>query len=154
MYECFSRLKILLVDDDPFQLSMLEQQIGRYGHNVVTASEAAAAMNLVSEAYNRLNPFDLALVDYIMPEMNGIDLSCKLKSFDPLLLVVSITGDNSLETRMDLIHNPFFDGFINKFAELGCLEHYLDVAMSHKKRKLSGEKSLYKEALRKLSSQK
>src|SRR5262249_58178083 len=60
------RAKILVVDDVPENVRLLEAVLGPRGYDVVSTTEGSAALELVTTA----NP-DLVLLDVVMPEMDG-----------------------------------------------------------------------------------
>ena len=62
--------KILLVDDDAIVLNMLGAGLTRLGYAVQTFDNAPAALE-----HYQSNPPDLAILDYRMPQMNGLELA-------------------------------------------------------------------------------
>jgi signal transduction histidine kinase/ActR/RegA family two-component response regulator len=79
---------ILLVDDDTLVCTVLAETLRRRGHSVAEAHEAAAAL-ASAEALARL---DLAIVDFAMPGLNGLDLIRGLRARRPGLPALLITG--------------------------------------------------------------
>jgi len=150
MHDSLMRLKILIIDDDPFQIELLEEFIKECGHNVFSATTPQRSIELIKQHYDNFNPFDVVFVDYMMPEMDGIELCQKLTDIDNMLSLVAITSDNSLETRNNIYRYGGFAGSINKADGFDNIRHHLDIAMSNKKEKLSGTKSLYLERKKKL----
>jgi adenylate cyclase len=67
--------RILVVDDNASNRDVLERRLMREGHQVVTAANGAAALELVGNA-----AFDLILLDLIMPEMSGFEVLRRLKA--------------------------------------------------------------------------
>ncbi len=68
------KVKILLVEDDKKFAESLSQILTKEGYEVVHAEKPQTALS-----YCKLQPFDAAIVDCMLPQMNGIDLSVKLK---------------------------------------------------------------------------
>lgn len=68
--ETGSALRILLVDDFPANLMVMERQLERLGHLVVCCNSGAAALEQLLQA-----PFDILITDNQMPEMSGYQLS-------------------------------------------------------------------------------
>ena len=68
------RPPILVVDDDPTQRIMFKQVLEKAGHSVVEAPGGKEALEL----FARHKPL-LALVDALMPEMDGFELSERLQ---------------------------------------------------------------------------
>jgi adenylate cyclase len=67
--------RILAVDDNAANRDVLERRLTREGHQVVTASSGATALELVAA-----QEFDLVLLDLIMPEMSGFEVLRRLKA--------------------------------------------------------------------------
>ena len=79
--------KILVVDDDETILEILPQLLARLGHEVITANNAYSGLNLF-----RKRQFDLVLIDYDMPGMDGITLAHHIKAISPATLIILMTG--------------------------------------------------------------
>jgi two-component system, sensor histidine kinase and response regulator len=60
-------LRVLAVDDHPVNLRILRDQLGTWGCEVTCASSAAEALEILEGS----DEYDVALVDYQMPEMHG-----------------------------------------------------------------------------------
>jgi DNA-binding response OmpR family regulator len=76
--------KVLVIDDEPFILMMVEDKLKRAGFEVVTLTESVNAVSVVEKE----RP-DLIILDWMMPEVSGIELCRKLKS-EPGLLDIPI----------------------------------------------------------------
>ncbi len=68
-------IKVLVVDDDPMNVEVIVAQLKSRSFTVVTAQDGPMAMKLLGEE----GPFDLALVDVMMPKMNGYDLTRRIR---------------------------------------------------------------------------
>lgn len=66
--------KILVVDDEPHILTLLESRLKAYGFSVITASNGTSCLNKAQSD----NP-DLIILDVMMPELNGFEVCRKLK---------------------------------------------------------------------------
>lgn len=104
--------KILIVDDDPINLELLERALKRQNYEVIRADNGKMARDT---ALNTLP--DLILMDAVMPEMNGFEATRLIKS-DPrtkMIPVVMVTSLNDVEDRVraldagadDFLHKPF-----------------------------------------------
>ena len=102
--------RLLLVDDEEDMLAGLQRTLERNiaGLEVVTTSRPSQALRLMAE-----QSFDLALLDVMMPEMNGIALLEKLRQKDPELSVVMMTAFASIDLAVDAIKKGAYD-FITK----------------------------------------
>lgn len=68
-------MRILIADDDLVTRRMLEVVLGRWGYEVVSASDGARAWELLRAD----DPPQLAILDWMMPEMNGLDVCRKVR---------------------------------------------------------------------------
>jgi CheY-like chemotaxis protein len=66
--------RILIVDDNPTVTKQLQIALSRYALHVETANDGASALAMLANGH-----FDLAVVDVIMPEMNGFKLTKELR---------------------------------------------------------------------------
>jgi two-component system phosphate regulon response regulator PhoB len=71
--------KIVVIDDEPFILMMIEDKLKRAGFRVITMRESTNALPLIKKE----RP-DLVILDWMMPELSGIEL-CKMMKGDPAL---------------------------------------------------------------------
>jgi DNA-binding NtrC family response regulator len=90
---------ILVVDDDASLASTLKDFLVREGYGVEVALSPAEAL-AVQASHPRIA---LALVDLIMPMMDGLALTDELRRRNPDLTVVIMTGYGTIETAVDAI---------------------------------------------------
>lgn len=67
-------LKILLVDDESANLFVLQSLLQEQGHSIRTALSGPEALRLIAR-----EEFALAILDIMMPEMNGVELAAKIR---------------------------------------------------------------------------
>lgn len=85
--------RVLVVDDDPDIVRLLNIKLGRAGFEVVTASDGEAAL----EAARTETP-DVVVTGYLLPKIDGLELARQLKSeLDPAPLVVFLSIKNQPE---------------------------------------------------------
>ena len=78
--------RILVVDDTPANRDMLSRRLERHGFAVESAEDGETALRLMSRADP---PFDLVLLDVMMPGLNGLDVLKALRGrWDPTQLPV------------------------------------------------------------------
>ena len=80
-------LNILIVDDDEFLTDTFKLLLEDSGFNVETAQTANQALLKASQ-----QDFDLAILDYKLPDINGADLRKRLKERNSEMSVVLLTG--------------------------------------------------------------
>lgn len=86
---------VLVVDDNGVNRFMLSQHVNRLGHAVTTAEDGPRALELL-----RSSPFDLVLLDVMMPGMSGHDVLQTIKS-DPALRgipVIMVSGLDEIDS--------------------------------------------------------
>jgi len=69
--------KVIVIDDEAFILMMIEDKLAKAGFKVVTLRESVNAISVVKNE----KP-DLIILDWMMPELSGIEL-CKILKSDP-----------------------------------------------------------------------
>jgi DNA-binding response OmpR family regulator len=67
--------KVLVVDDEPFILMMIEDKLKRAGYQVITSRSSRGIIDVV-----RKERPDLIILDWMMPGLSGIDVCTMLKS--------------------------------------------------------------------------
>lgn len=90
------QVRILVVDDDAPLLTFLEHALAEFGAEVVTAQRGDEGIQLYREG-----SFDLAFVDYMMPEMNGVEVLKQIKEIDPDAMVIMMTGNASISSAVE-----------------------------------------------------
>jgi len=100
--------KILIVDDEPFNLDLLEQELSDLGYAVGRAETGAAALNQI----DKVAP-DLVLLDYLMPGMNGIEVLQTIRKTQNDLPIVMITAYGTIDLAVEAI-KAGADDFITK----------------------------------------
>ncbi len=79
--------RILLVEDDPGARESLRLLLTIDRHAVVEATGGAEALERI-----RSQPFDLAIVDYFMPDMRGSQVAVLVREIAPALPILMITA--------------------------------------------------------------
>lgn len=118
-------MRILAVDDDPLILQILSVSLTQCGYtNMTFASSGEEALRLVKTAST---PFDLFLLDIMMPGMSGIELCAHIRALAPYravpVIVITASREHDIMERAfaagatDFVSKPF-DGL-----ELGSRVH-------------------------------
>jgi len=101
---------ILIVDDEKDVRSIIKDMLQEGGFDVLEAESGAKALELV-----RTQHVDLIIIDLVMPEMNGIELSLKVKNLKPDLKTIGISATAfTLKDEMTLNPKEFFNEYIPK----------------------------------------
>jgi DNA-binding NtrC family response regulator len=88
--------RVLIVDDEPNVRRTLAMAFRLSGFEVEEASGSDAAMKAL-----QAGAFDAALVDLMLPEVNGLDLARWMRSFCPTLRVILMSGYHLSERQIE-----------------------------------------------------
>lgn len=106
--------KILIVDDNP---KYLQEALPMYGYEVTVATDGVQALQILAKTNLKENPFDLILLDIMMPNMNGWDTLKSIRSNKktkhiPIIMVTAINEEQKMVSGLkigadDYIVKPF-----------------------------------------------
>ena len=100
--------KILIVDDEKTQRDALAQLLEMDGYAVKTASNGAAALNII----DRFMP-SVVITDFKMPNMSGSQLISAIKKKNPLIEAIVVTAYGNIDIAVDAMKKGAYD-FITK----------------------------------------
>lgn len=95
-------MKILIAEDDPVSVKILQFTLEHYGHEVVAAMDGAEAW----EKFDN-DPFRIVISDWMMPHIEGLELCQRIRSrpkteYTYFILLTAInTGRENLRKAMD-----------------------------------------------------
>jgi PAS domain S-box-containing protein len=87
-----SRLRILVVDDDPLIIRALCETLESDGHEVITANGGESGIDAFSAAQRRGKPFSIVIADLGMPRVDGRKVASFVKSTSEATPVILLTG--------------------------------------------------------------
>ncbi len=108
-----AKATILVVDDDPRNVKLLEANLVPCGYDVVTAADGIEALHKVES-----EDIDLILLDVMMPKMDGFEVTKKLKADEKtkLIPIVLVTALRDTQDRVKGI-DAGCDDFLSKPIE-------------------------------------
>ncbi|MBF0145173.1 MAG: sigma-54-dependent Fis family transcriptional regulator [Magnetococcales bacterium] len=118
--------KILCVDDDPGTLHLFSVVLGESGYEVEKAESMASASDLLAK-----HAFDLVVSDIMLGDATGLDLVRRLRQTDGTAYVILVTGNPTLETAQEALHQGVFD-YIPKPVSPNTLRERVRRALEHK----------------------
>ena len=95
---------ILVVDDDPTVLHLCQTLLKMGGYTVLSAAGGADALRL---AQVHGPTIDLALLDVVMPVMNGVEAARRIQKENPEIKVVLMSGFGPRDIANIIYNNPF-----------------------------------------------
>ncbi len=109
--------RVLVIDDNEVNRSILLEQLGSWGFDVAAAASGREGLAVLNNAARMGRPVELLVLDFQMPNMDGAQVTQAIRSAaeirdTPIILLTSV--DNASDTK--------------KFRELGVQEHLVKPA--------------------------
>ncbi|MCP3982182.1 MAG: response regulator [bacterium] len=114
---------VLIVDDEQPLLEMLETLLGMNGYSVHTAGSAEDALKVLDE----VDP-DVGLFDMMLPGLNGLRLTARLKAEHRSTVVIIMTGQESNRIPLRAIQMGAFDYLQKPFSSLDTVTEAVERA--------------------------
>lgn len=118
--------KVLLVDDEVDFLDTLSERMRARGMNVVTSSSGEEALKKVER-----EPYDVIILDLMMPGVDGLEALKVLKAKRPELQVILLTGHATVEKGIEAMKLGAID-FLEKPADINKLTEKIKKAQVKK----------------------
>jgi CheY-like chemotaxis protein len=123
---------VLIVDDLPGNLMVAEGLLAPYRMRLFTCLSGREAVELV-----QARPFDLVLMDHMMPEMDGVEATRAFRAMDEercrIMPVVALTA-NAVSGMKEMFLANGFDDFLSKPIDVFKLDAVLMRWVSARKR--------------------
>lgn len=119
--ETHEALRILVVEDEPVNQFFLGRLLEKMGHSPCLASDATRAFACLEE-----EPFDMVLMDIQLPDMNGMEVTRKIRTAPPAkqradIPIVAVTAF-AMEANREQALASGMDDHISKPVELETLK--------------------------------
>lgn len=115
---------ILIVDDEPYTITLLEQLLGKMPVQLKCARNCAEARR-----HFRENDFNLILMDQRLPDGNGLDLVQEMRRERPKQVAIMITGYADVNDAMRAVRDGLFDYLTKPFEDLEAIETVIGRAL-------------------------
>lgn len=143
----YSRMRILIVDDEPANVALLDEMLAEAG---CTRVQTLTDSRLALETCSAFDP-DLILLDLMMPHVDGFAILESLRSTpaEIFLPVVVLTADVNEETKRRALRAGATDFLLKPFDHLEVLlriGNLLETRRLH--RQLDNQRAAFEEALR------
>ncbi len=94
---------IVVIDDEPNMCAVLRKLLSIEGYSVETFTDPDEGLDHIRRTYP-----DLALVDLMMPKMNGMDVLRRIRGEDPSTLVIMITAHGTIDNAIQAVKEGAF----------------------------------------------
>jgi two-component system response regulator AtoC len=128
---------VLVVDDDESFRTLVAERLERTGHRVAAAAGG-------EEALGKLEGIEVALLDLVMPGMDGLALLKKIRAARPEVAVILLTGHGTIDNAVAAMKAGATD-YLQKPCSLAEVE--LKIAHATERRRLERENVQLKAAL-------
>ena len=102
--------KILIVDDEPSNRNILGQELTHEGYSVLAASDGREALRKIESS----RP-DLIILDYMMPDLSGLEVLKELRKRENDTPVVMITAYGTMERAVEAMKEGAYDFITRPF---------------------------------------
>ena len=121
------REKILIVDDEPDTILILQDRLEMEGYEVATATDGTEALELIDQDLP-----DLVLLDIQMPHLDGIETLTHLHEKYPGLLVLMLTAHGTIQRAVEATKRGAYD-FLEKPFQPEHITQKVDRALEHQR---------------------
>ena len=121
--------RILIVDDEPQMRELLSMYLTQKGFQANAAATSEEALRKVRE-----KPVDCAVVDINLGGEDGLQLLANLKTLNPKLRVIMLTGMGFVEDLLQEAQQKGADGYVSKVLPLDELVLTVQKALGSSKR--------------------
>jgi PAS domain S-box-containing protein len=104
---------ILVIDDEQIMRDGCSRILSRDGWSVICAENGAKGLE---EMKDRQDNIDVILLDLMMPGMSGMEVLDHIRTYDPNLLVIVITGYATVESAVEAMKKGAYDFIPKPFA--------------------------------------
>ena len=109
-------IRVLLAEDEPHLGTILEQFLSARGFSVTIVRDGAAALHKL-----QTETFDVALLDIMMPEMDGLEVLRRVRKDSSPPEIIIITGNGTVETAISALKLGAYD-FLSKPYRMAEIE--------------------------------
>ncbi len=101
-FDCLNGIRALIVDDHAVNREILHKQIGAWGMRHESAASGGEALEMLRVAADTGDPYEIALLDWHMPELDGLQLAQEIKQDEAIAstqLVMLSSGSSDADTK-------------------------------------------------------
>ena len=116
-----NEMNVLVIDDDPIALEHAQIILGHVGIHCEVAESGAEGVEMVKLRHGRRADYDLLLIDWKMPDMDGVETTRQIRSIvgndTPIIILTSYNWDDVMEEALHagvdtFVPKPLFAGTV------------------------------------------
>ena len=123
-------LRILVVDDNVTTGSVLSAQLTSWGADVDTVVDGTSALGLMNEALAQARPYDIAILDLVMPDLGGLQLAQAIAADSGLRRTRTLMMTSVLRVDAAALTRAGVDCWLTKPVATSTLRHQLEQLVS------------------------
>ncbi|MEN8907337.1 MAG: response regulator [Clostridiales bacterium] len=128
--------RVAIIDDNRLNRQILKEYLKEKDCNILELSDSKSAIEVLLSEKNKDRHIDVALIDYMMPYIDGLELANKIKEFNELddikLIMISSTAQKG---DAKISREAGFDGFLNKPIKKNELNDVITLVLSNEHEK-------------------
>lgn len=149
-----SEMTVLIIDDDPMSCEHAELVLEKAGIAAEIALSGAQALEMVKLRHARREPYNLILVDWQMPEMDGVETTLRIRAVtgdeSAIIILTAYNWDDILEEAVQagvdsFIPKPLFAAVVLEEFRTALQRKKLSARQVRKKAELNGRRILLAE---------
>jgi two-component system response regulator (stage 0 sporulation protein F) len=118
----YMSLPILVVDDDPDAGAIMAKLFTAFGYDAEVARDGASALRMIEQ-----KRFGIAIIDYRMPGMNGVELLRRMRELHSELAAIFLTG----YTTIDVVYPAIEAGVLRVLAKPADFQELIPIVREH-----------------------
>jgi DNA-binding response OmpR family regulator len=131
-------MRILIAEDDAISRKILEENLKKWGHEIIVTKDGMSAYQVLTGE----NPPNFAILDWMMPEMDGVDVCRKIRNYKKgfflyIILLTAKDGKDDIVTGLeagadDYIIKPFNKAELKARVDAGIRMIHLELSLQKK----------------------
>ena len=117
------KYRVLIIDDSKSVLKALEDAFSTSDFQINSTSNPLTAYEMIENEH-----FDIVVSDIMMPEMDGLTLLRKIKSFNGMIQVIMITGYITINNTLNAFRYGANDIFFKPFDDVADIVRAAEAA--------------------------
>lgn len=129
-----SKIRVLMVDDEVDFLSLMRDRIESWGYDLITVLNGKDAIDVIKK-----NQADAVILDYLMPQMDGVACLAAIRKIDKDIPVIMFTAHPD-SSSIKGTENLGVTAFLPKLSAYSDVENSLKVALDISQKKINNKK--------------